>query len=451
MALSEDQEYIFEKYKQGENVFITGPGGCGKTHLLKHIVNDAAKNGKQLSTCALTGCAAYLLGCRATTVHRWASIGLATGDRERIIQTVAFTQKKARNWRKTQILVVDEVSMMSKYLFELLDDIGRAIRQPDKPFGGIQLIFSGDFHQLPPVGSYKNPDTTMFCFESNRWSSSFDTQMELIEIFRQTNEKFINILHEIRRGIITKKSCSAIRKRMKISPPEHVCPVKICPIKKTVHRINQIEMSKLTNVETMNYEYKASYIEIDAYKTPTKKQMEMEEKYLLKSCMFDSTLTLKKGCQVMCIANLDVGKGLMNGSTGIVTDFIDGMPQVKFRNGVKHTFASHEWKSDTVQGFGILQLPLILAWAITVHKTQGATLDCAEMDLGCSIFACGQTYVALSRVKDINSLYVTSFDPSKIRVNEKVKKFYSMFEDADDDGDDGDDDADGGDEALIVP
>ena len=434
MELSEDQLYLFNKYKQGENIFITGPGGCGKSFLLKYIVKDAIERKQRISTCALTGCAAYLLDCKATTVHRWAGIGLANGDDEKIIHNIYFNYRKSINWKNTEILVIDEVSMLSKHLFELLNTIGKTVRKNNKPFGGIQLIFSGDFYQLPPIGSYKKPNTMLFCFESLLWNDTFDTQMELNKIFRQSNEKFIEILHEIRQGIVTKKSCIALQKRMNVKSSAQIRPVKIYPIKKTVQTINEREMDKLTETETITYQYKSKYVQPNLNTNtnpPTKTKLKSEEKYLLKTCLFEETLQLKKGCQVMCIANLDVENGLINGSTGLVVDFVDKYPIVQFNNGLKTRITYHEWKSDTIQGFGLYQIPLILAWAITIHKSQGATLDSAEMDLGSNIFACGQTYVALSRVKDINSLYITSFDPNKIKINHKVRDFYSIFKEED--------------------
>ena len=438
MDLSTDQLCIFDKYKQGENIFITGPGGCGKSFLLKYIVEDAIKENKRISTCALTGCAAYLLDCGATTLHRWAGIGLAKEKNETIIHRIYFNYKKSLNWKCTDILVVDEVSMMSKHLFELLDTIGKTVRKNNKPFGGIQLIFSGDFYQLPPIGSYKNPSTMLFCFESSQWMDTFDTQIELNQIFRQSNKQFIEILHEIRCGIVSKKSCNAIRKRMRLSSSDKIRPVRISPIKQTVQTINNREMSKLINTETIVYDAKPVYappqdVVCGKKAPPSKSRQLQEEKYLLKNCLCEEILQLKKGSQVMCIANLDVEHGLSNGSTGIITSFEQGLPMVKFHNGRKTIISYHIWQSDNIPGFGLKQIPLILAWAITIHKSQGATLESVEMDLGSNIFACGQTYVALSRVRDIKNLYVSSFDPNKIKINYKVREYYSMFEEEEED------------------
>ena len=152
MTLSKEQEFALQKFKEGKNIFITGPGGTGKSFLIKEMVKEASVLGKRINVCALTGCAAVLLQSNATTIHSWSGIGLANAPVDKILYKIRIGKKK-KNWKCVDILVIDEVSMMSKKIFDLLDIIGRKLRnQPDKPFGGIQLVFSGDFFQLPPVG-----------------------------------------------------------------------------------------------------------------------------------------------------------------------------------------------------------------------------------------------------------------------------------------------------------
>ena len=172
MQLSNEQNKALELFKQGKNLFITGPGGTGKTELIKYLVKDAKDRNKNIQVCALTGCASVLLGCGAKTVHSWANIGLAAGDSNKIVDRVVKSKYKRKPWQNIDILIIDEVSMMSVKLLEILDDIGRRIRfLPHLPFGGIQIIFSGDFYQLPPVGNTDEPETEQFCFESNKWNS----------------------------------------------------------------------------------------------------------------------------------------------------------------------------------------------------------------------------------------------------------------------------------------
>jgi ATP-dependent DNA helicase PIF1 len=462
MTLSEDQQDIFDKYVAGNNIFITGPGGCGKSYLIKQIVKHAESTKKNINVCAMTGCAAILLDCGATTLHSWAGIGLAKADDEIIITRIMMNKYKKSNWKRTHVLIIDEVSMMSKRLFNLLDAIGKRVRKSAKPFGGIQLIFSGDFYQLPPVGDKLNPDTSQFCFESDHWNETFDFQMLLDKAFRQKDETYIEILNQIREGKIYKEAYDILKTRVGVEMPKESItkPVVLYPTKRSVETINKIQLDELQTAE-VEFDYKVVYDEtvekmgLPGFKKPTKKQMAFEEKYIVNNSLFEPSLTLKVGCQVMCIINLDMDNGICNGSTGLVIDIMDVQNtttdksepkvKVKFNNGVIRTISRHGWESDNIRGFSVQQIPLILAWAVTIHKSQGATLAEAEIDIGSSIFAEGQTYVALSRVKSLEGLYLTSFSAKRIKASEKVQKFYEQFyeeEDEEDEEEDEEDDED---------
>jgi ATP-dependent DNA helicase PIF1 len=433
MSLSEEQQYLFDEYKSGSNLFITGPGGCGKSFLIKHIVDHAKESKKQVDVCALTGCAAFLLQCGATTLHRWSQLGLAKGTQEDMVKYIYFNKRRCSKWKKTQLLIVDEVSMMSKHLFELIDKIGKTVHKNNKPFGGIQVIFCGDFYQLPPVGNDDEPETKQFCFESPQWDNTFDVQMELTEVFRQKDDSFVKMLHQIRKGKITKNTIAKLQSRIRPITEDIVKPVRLTPIKAIANRINMRELSKL-NSDEFDFSSKV-YDELGPFertaqglKPPTKTAMDQETKFIMDNSLFENQLKLKIGCQVMCIANIDVENGITNGSTGVVREVHNNIPIVQFHNGLTLPIAPFKWQSEKIKGFGIQQIPLILAWAVTIHKSQGATLDCAQMDLGSNVFACGQTYVALSRVKALENLYLTDFDYTKIRVNKKVREFYQVFE-----------------------
>ena len=206
MQFSQEQQTAFDKYIQGKNIFITGPGGTGKSALIKHIQKDAYRKGLNIQVCALTGCAAVLLECKAKTIHSWASIGLGNGTIEQILTRINKNKHSKSNWKNTNILIIDEVSMMSRKLFETLDAIGKKIRKNSKPFGGIQLLFSGDFYQLPPVGNMDDIETSEFCFQSPLWEQtfSFDDHIQLIKIFRQSDPVYQKILNQVREGRIKK-------------------------------------------------------------------------------------------------------------------------------------------------------------------------------------------------------------------------------------------------------
>jgi ATP-dependent DNA helicase PIF1 len=208
MELSLEQQIAFDKYINGNNIFITGPGGSGKSALIKKIYHHAFSRFKNIQVTALTGCAAVLLNCKAKTLHSSTGIGLGNGTLDQLVTKIKRNNFAKDFWKKIDILVVDEVSMLSLKLFNLLNDIGKIMRNNySKPFGGIQLIFSGDFFQLPPVGNIEDIDTQRFCFESDDWNSTFhyDCQIQLVKIFRQKDQIYSTILNQIREGKIKKK------------------------------------------------------------------------------------------------------------------------------------------------------------------------------------------------------------------------------------------------------
>jgi ATP-dependent DNA helicase PIF1 len=440
MDYSQEQLIAFNKYVSGENIFITGPGGTGKTALIKYIQKDALRKGYNIQVCALTGCAAVLLDCKAKTLHSWAGIGLGNGSLERFVTKITKNSFLKSTWKNTDILVVDEVSMMSQKLFELLDSIGKIIRKSSKPFGGIQLIFSGDFYQLPPVGDKEDPETVKFCFESPEWTRTFQpiNHIQLTKIFRQLDPVYQKILNQIREGKLRRSSNETLLHHVGREMPKDVAirPTKLFPTRNKVDHINTTEMNKLITPE---YEYKLKYhsdldmtvTELMKRKQYTKEQIQTELLYLKGNLRCDEVVKIKIGCQVMCIVNIELDNGGMicNGSQGIVTRITEsGLPVVKFRNSYEMTMNYHVWPSDNIPGIGVSQIPLILAWALTIHKAQGATLDIAEIDAGSGIFECGQTYVALSRVKSLEGLYLTSFDASRIKINRRVQEFYQNLD-----------------------
>jgi ATP-dependent DNA helicase PIF1 len=455
-TFSNEQQLCFEKYLNGENLFITGPGGSGKSFLIKNIVKHAETNNKTIKICALTGCAAILLECRATTLHMFSGIGFANKKNEEIIQELFTTKRyKLKNWRKLEILIIDEVSMMSLKILLLLDTIAKKFYRNNSPFGGLQVIFTGDFYQLSPVSNiFLEKEDSMFCFEHELWNQLFpkENQIVLKTIFRQKDETLLKILKYVRKGQITPTCRIALESRifnsqeLDIIKKDKILTI-LSPIKKDVEHINLKEYLKLDKsleekVYTLDYidlhiKYEENEDENEdehnkknlfALLLKSNEQLKKDYDFLASNILAERCLKLKIGTHVMCITNINLGGELQiaNGSQGVVVSFNQkNLPYVKFNNIEEPILIDYYiWKSEFNKRVGLMQLPLIYSWAITIHKSQGLTLENAIIDIGSNIFADGQTYVALSRVKSLNGLYLTSFDYSKIKCNPLVKKFY---------------------------
>jgi len=417
MDLSEEQKNAYDIYCQGRNLFITGPGGSGKSALIRKIYHESRK---RIQVTAMTGCAAILLECKAKTLHSWAGIGLGNATVETLIDKIKKSYYLRNVWRTLEVLIVDEVSMLSLSLFNKLNAIGKAIRNNPKPFGGIQLIFSGDFYQLPPVGDKNDPETQQFCFESDEWSTF--CPIELVKVFRQTDKVYSTLLNQIREGKITQSTHDLLLGRVNQEIDPTLLPTKLLPTK---NKVDQINLSKMVELEGEEKTFTIRYLH-----PSLDKNVQYELDFLASNLLCDKSITLKVGAQVMCIINIRSETGeliVCNGSQGIVTEFLHEYPKVRYNNGVEMLMQRHVWESEKIPDVGVSQVPLILSWAITIHKSQGASLDAAEIDAGSGIFECGQTYVALSRVKSLEGLYLTSFDPKKVLIKKKVKEYYASL------------------------
>jgi ATP-dependent DNA helicase PIF1 len=448
--LSEKQRLAYDKFVDGENLFITGPGGTGKTKIIKHFVDYADEMSEEIQVCAMTGCAAILLNCNARTIHSWSGIKLAKGTKNNVVKNVINNKYVMRTWKRVKILIIDEVSMLSQKIFEIIEEIARHAKKSQKPFGGMQVIFSGDFCQLPPVGNHGEPDTSRFCFESPLWNTLFPMTncIEFTHIFRQTDPIYTKILHGIRKGVITKSSNEVLLKCVNKTflPENHngCIPTKLFPIRSKVDFINKLMFEKLTTEnysfellkkdDNINFIDSGKLIPIAILKkcnSLTKLEIQYEFNQLITNSPAAQILHLKIGASVMCNINFDMDNGICNGAQGIIID-IDELksvmiPVVKFSNGVIRHMFPHHWQSEEYPTVSISQYPLVLAWALTIHKIQGATLDLAEIDIGNSIFEYGQTYVALSRVKSLDGLYLSAFEPNKIQTNPSVIAFYKSI------------------------
>jgi ATP-dependent DNA helicase PIF1 len=451
-GLNDKQNKVLSMFNNRENIFLTGPGGVGKSHLIRSMVSSARQTGRNVAVCAMTGCAAVQLKCGATTLHSWSGIRLAKDENWQIVQSIVKNRRSSSNWKTVDVLIVDEVSMMSRKIFELIEEIARTLRLRSRPFGGLQVVFCGDFFQLPPVGSDADPTTLQMCIESPQWLKVFPYSqcIELDQLYRQTDPTFVNILSEIRVGTVSEESVEILRKHVKrevnLEETNHVVPTKLFPIKQKVENVNKMMFGQLADpVYSVKYSVATkckTYIEsmqpIDPIKLQacmnlTPDEVEREVKYLVTNIPPDEEVQFKRGAVVMCLVNLDVENGICNGSTGVVKDVYmkDGvsLPVVKFANGHVIAIEKYAWQSEQYPSIVVRQLPLTLAWAMTIHKSQGSTIDLAEVDIGRSVFTYGQAYVALSRVRSLNGLYLSEFNPAAIRADPKVIEFYEKIRD----------------------
>ena len=406
-TLTPCQQRATDAVASGRNVLITGPGGTGKSFLLEHLKGVAAYG---LDVAATTGIAALNVG--GTTIHAWAGLGLADMPVDDIVGSIQTRPRVMRRIREAEQLAIDEISMASAELVDVLDQVMRKVRMNGEPFGGCQMLFFGDFLQLPPVN--KDGKETRFAFEAKAWKEADVETVEMTTVVRQADAGFAALLHRVRRGVPTAEDLEVLRSRVSAArPTDGFEPVRL--------------FNTNRDVDSFNWEHLVNKCSGDGYEYEAKDTgEEWQLAKLRKDCIAPQRLTLRIGAQVMLLKNY-FDLGLVNGSVGVVTEFDAlGMPVVVFKNGVRWTAEHNVWEMK--QGWQVVasrrQLPLRLAWGITIHKSQGMTLELLEADLE-KCFERGQAYVALSRAKTLEGLFLTGLNPSSIIAHEKALRFYS--------------------------
>ena len=436
-GLNTEQQQAFDAVIAGESVFITGPGGTGKSYLLQTLyTNYKFLTEKTMAVTAMTGCAGLLLGPWAKTLHSWGGIGLGRTPVEVVAAAIARDARKKKRWQKTDCLVIDEVSMLTPALLEYLDKVGRVVRKCDKPFGGLQVVFVGDFYQLPPVS--KDNDLRVFAFETPLWHTIVTKTVQLTQILRQKDPIFQQILNEARVGALSPESFALLESRKTMEwKRQEIKPTLLFTRNQDISSINEHNMMKLAGEEHV---FKAKTTNTPRGVSADVLKMLVDK--LDKDASYEVELRLKERVQVMLLKQLyedkedEKGKkykspihGLVNGSRGVVTGFDDnGNPIVKFMNGRVQTVRPEAWSSDDENSsLTREQIPLRLAYALTIHKAQGASLDSALIDVGPSTFEYGQAYVALSRVRSMEALYIYEITQRAFRAHPTVKAFYASL------------------------
>lgn len=399
-----NQGLALEIMLAGENVLLTGPAGSGKTFVLNQFIRLAKAEGKRISVTATTGLAASHLG--GTTIHSWSGIGI----HDTLPDSFAEHLSKGRREiiQKTDVLIIDEISMLHDFRLDMVDQIARVVREaPELPFGGIQVVMSGDFFQLPPVN--RNGQTEGgFVVQARSWRELAPVVCYLDEQHRQDDETLLDILQALRAQDVRRRHAQKLLERTNIVPSDTQPITELHTTNIDVDTINQQRLAEITGDE-VTYE-----------QMTTGSQNYVEN--LQRSVLAPAVLTLKQNALVMAVKN-STDRRYSNGSLGIVKMFERGTdyPVVEFQNGQTITMQPDTWelRDGDKKRASITQIPLRLAWAITVHKSQGMTLDAARIDLR-KAFVEGMGYVALSRVKNLHNLYLVGINRMALQVSDRA-------------------------------
>ncbi len=412
------QDRTLEVLKTGANVFLTGEPGSGKTYVLNQYIAWLEHMGVAVAITASTGIAATHIG--GMTIHSWSGIGARDTLTSFDLDQIGTNEKIVKRVKRARVLVIDEISMLDGRILDSIETIMRTIRQQGEPFGGLQVILVGDFFQLPPIAG--RGEMSRFAFESSAWERAKFLTCYLSEQHRQEDELLLGLLSAIRRNDVDESHYTLLSEQTDIGFPD-IEPTRLFTHNSDVDALNTDRLSLLdTEKATYKMEAKGS------------KPLLLG---LVKNCLSPEVLTLRIDAMVMCTKN-NFEAGYVNGTLGRVVDFDreDGFPiiQTSDERTIKMLPASWTIAEDGKVLAEITQVPLRLAWAITVHKSQGMSLDAAEIDLR-NAFTYGQGYVALSRVRTLTGMKVLGLNSQALLVDPRVVLRDEHFKEESDDVD----------------
>ncbi len=390
----------------GANVFLTGAPGAGKTYVLNQFIKRVERTGKRVAVTASTGIAASHIG--GTTIHSWSGLGILDQLFTEDLKRLGGSERLVKRYNNTDILVIDEVSMLHGQRLDMVNQLAKLLRGNDAPFGGLQVILVGDLFQLPPVS--RGAQVSDFAHLSAAWSELDLRVCYLTEQHRQSqDDALLDLLTAMRNGETSELHETLLRDRLEQQAPAAGTVTKLFSHNVDVDAINQRHLDGLdTASKVFMMQTKGSKAKIEQ---------------LSKSVLAPAELELKVGAEVMFVAN-NFGAGFVNGTRGQVADFKDSLPLVELANGRLVKVEPHSWSlsEDGKVRAEVSQLPLRLAWAITIHKSQGMSLDAAEIDLS-RAFTPGMGYVALSRVRGLDGLYLQGVNNMAMAMHPLVHEF----------------------------
>ena len=385
--------------KSGRNVYLTGAAGSGKTYVLNEYIKYLKDHGVGVAVTASTGIAATHLG--GMTIHSWSGIGIKDNLSEYEMENLIQREYLWKRYSKTKVLVIDEISMINPKMFDSLNEVAKMMKRDDKVFGGMQVVLSGDFFQLPPV--MRDGEKIMYIDKSDTWKKMDIRVCYLDGQYRQADLSLENILNEIREGEISDETREKLEKMVNSESKLKKTPTRLYTHNFDVDSVNETELKKLPG-DLFEYEMK------------TRGRANLVAT-LCKSILAPEILRLKKNAVVMFVKN-NFEEGYVNGTLGKVIDFDRDVPIVETYSGKRIYVTNVKWQveDDGKVLASAEQLPLRLAWAITVHKSQGMSLDSAEIDLS-KAFVPGQGYVALSRLRNLSGLNLIGLNEMALLVD----------------------------------